>query len=567
LEELQKYVALADTIKRNSKGDALVSVLDTAFSKAESLGASRKAVIFTESRRTQAYLNDLLSNAGYAGQIVLINGSNADSGSKAIYEDWLERHRGTDAVSGSRSADMKAALVEAFRDTATILLATESAAEGINLQFCSLVINYDLPWNPQRIEQRIGRCHRYGQKHDVVVVNFLNRRNAADQRVFQLLSQKFRLFDGVFGASDEVLGALESGVDLEKRIAALYQGCRSAEEIQSAFDQLQQELDSQIEARMAETRRTLLENFDEDVHARLRVHKENAQAALSQHQQWLLSLTVSELGGDVAVNAANGGFQYSGPLAAAGAYYFDWREAEAQNGHFYRPDHPLANVIIEQALRRSPEPAHLFLDYRAYGKTVSALIPLLRQSGWLTVAKLSVSSLESEEVLVLAGVTDHGESLDAELCSKLLALPARQSPLMSEPPMDFLDQLQAANIQVFLREVAERNGRHFDEQVAKLDRWSEDLKFGLEREIKDLDKAIREARRASALAGALRDKLDAQKSIKNFEAARSRKRKELFDSQDKIDQQRDELIAQIEQQMEQRHSARRLFTIRWTLAG
>jgi hypothetical protein len=195
------------------------------------------------------------------------------------------------------------------------------------------------------------------------------------------------------------------------------------------------------------------------------------------------------------------------------------------------------------------------------------LIPLLRQSGWLTVAKLSVSSLESEEVLVLAGVTDHGESLDAELCSKLLALPARQSPLMSEPPMDFLDQLQAANIQVFLREVAERNGRHFDEQVAKLDRWSEDLKFGLEREIKDLDKAIREARRASALAGALRDKLDAQKSIKNFEAARSRKRKELFDSQDKIDQQRDELIAQIEQQMEQRHSARRLFTIRWTLAG
>ena len=64
------------------------------------------------------------------------------------------------------------------------MIATEAGAEGINLQFCSLVVNYDLPWNPQRIEQRIGRCHRYGQEHDVVVVNFLNQKNAADQRVF-----------------------------------------------------------------------------------------------------------------------------------------------------------------------------------------------------------------------------------------------------------------------------------------------------------------------------------------------------------------------------------------------
>ena len=87
------------------------------------------------------------------------------------------------------------------------MIATEAAAEGINLQFCSLVINYDLPWNPQRIEQRIGRCHRYGQKHDVVVVNFLNKKNAADQRV-QLLDEKFKLFSGVFGASDEVLGSI-----------------------------------------------------------------------------------------------------------------------------------------------------------------------------------------------------------------------------------------------------------------------------------------------------------------------------------------------------------------------
>ena len=100
----------------------------------------------------------------------------------------------------------------------------------------------------------IGRCHRYGQKHDVVVVNFLNRNNEADQRVHELLAEKFRLFEGVFGASDEVLGAIESGVDFEKRIADIYQRCRPPDEIQTAFDQLQRELNSEINESMTRTR-------------------------------------------------------------------------------------------------------------------------------------------------------------------------------------------------------------------------------------------------------------------------------------------------------------------------
>ena len=289
LAELRKYAELASNIRQNSKGEALKVALQTGLSKALALGAARKAVVFTESRRTQQYLFDLLSANGYANQLVLINGSNNDPHSKAIYQTWLATHKNTDQISGSKTADMKAALVDHFRDHATILIATESAAEGVNLQFCSLVINYDLPWNPQRIEQRIGRCHRYGQKHDVVVVNFLNRANAADQRVFELLAQKFRLFEGVFGASDEVLGALESGVDLEKRIAGVYQNCRTESEIQAGFDQLQYDLDEQIQLRMAATRQLLLENFDEEVHDRLRMRKEEADQSLDERAGYAAS--------------------------------------------------------------------------------------------------------------------------------------------------------------------------------------------------------------------------------------------------------------------------------------
>ena len=151
---------------------------------------------------------------------------------------------------------MRTALIEHFRDDATIMIATEAAAEGINLQFCSLVVNYDLPWNPQRIEQRIGRCHRYGQKHDVVVDQLPERAQRGRPARLELLAEKFSLFNGVFGASDEVLGTIESGVDFEKRILAIYQECRTPEEIDAAFRQLQEEMDEQIRTRMDDTRRT-----------------------------------------------------------------------------------------------------------------------------------------------------------------------------------------------------------------------------------------------------------------------------------------------------------------------
>ena len=198
IKELDSFAELASSIEQNAKGDALLKILGVAFEKAEKYGGSRKALIFTESRRTQEYLLSLLSSSVWNEGVLLFNGSNTDEQSKQIYRNWLKQPKGTDRVSGSKTADMRSALVDYFREQGSIMIATEAGSEGINLQFCSLIINYDLPWNPQRVEQRIGRCHRYGQKHDVVVVNFLNDKNAADKRVFELLSQKFKLFDGVW---------------------------------------------------------------------------------------------------------------------------------------------------------------------------------------------------------------------------------------------------------------------------------------------------------------------------------------------------------------------------------
>ena len=506
LAELRTYAALANDIRRNSKGEALLEALKTGLAKAVALGAASKAVVFTESRRTQQYLFELLTENGYNGELVLINGANSDHHSRAVYAAWLDRNRNTDAVSGSKTADMKAALVEHFRENATVLIATESAAEGVNLQFCSLVINYDLPWNPQRIEQRIGRCHRYGQKHDVVVVNFLNRANAADQRVFELLAQKFRLFEGVFGASDEVLGALESGVDLEKRIADVYQTCRTESEIQAGFDQLQYELDEQIQLRMASTRQLLLENFDEEVHDRLRMRKEEADQVLDERAGWLLALTRQQLG-DSAVWLGSGRFRLESAI-----YNADWRDAELRSEHFYRSDHPLAQRMTAEALQQPAQPSRVLLHYGAHGRKISTVQPFVGLSGWLTVAKLAVNSFELEEHLLLAGVTNDGDVLDEDLCRKLLTLPATQpdpTPVtLTQDISTRLDLGIATGVKHYLVEVERRNGRHFDEQVGKLDHWAEDLKTGLERDIKNLDAEIRTARKESGLAGSLAGKLE-----------------------------------------------------------
>src|SRR5512141_2437942 len=161
---------------------------------------------------------------------------------------------------------------------------TEAGAEGLNLQFCNLVVNYDLPWNPQRVEQRIGRCHRYGQPRDVLVLNFLNRSNAADARLYDLLAQKLALFDGVFGSSDEVLGALGSGVDFEKRVLEIYQSCRSTEEIDQAFGRLRADLDGRITARLAAARTLLFERFDGEVRSRLRMAEQKAKEAVARRE-------------------------------------------------------------------------------------------------------------------------------------------------------------------------------------------------------------------------------------------------------------------------------------------
>ena len=565
ISDLRDFRDLAISITENAKGEKLLTAISSGFQKIEELGGEKKAVIFTESRKTQEYVLKILSETEYVGKIILFNGSNNDQKSKDVYKAWIEKHKGTDKVSGSKTADIRAALVDYFREEAVILIATEAAAEGINLQFCSFIVNYDMPWNPQRIEQRIGRCHRYGQKSDVVVLNFLNKKNAADLRVYELLNDKFRLFEGVFGVSDDVLGAIESGVDFEKQILKIYQNCRTQEEIIDAFDDLQSQFQESITEEMHNTRQKLLENFDEEVHEKLKVAKEQSESLLSAHKQRLYEITERTL--SEYADFEEGGFILhtvpDGILSALGRYTLSQNE---DLGHRYRIGLPLAHYAINKAQQLETPTVKIILNYTGIPK-ISVIEPYIGRSGWMQIKKVTVESFDTIDHMITSCICDDGTVIDQDIARRLFSIDGEIAEHVHSVIPIKLEQNTQSLFKYFTGWLAEENSRFFDEEMIKLDSWADDLKKSLEIEIKQLDVEIKTRKTESRKITDLKDKVAEQREIKKLEAQRNEKRKKLFTAQDEIEEKKDNLIDNIEIRMSQEITETDIFTIRWELRG
>lgn len=578
ISDLSVFRDLATSITENAKGLALLEALKSGFVKAKDLGAENKAIIFTESRKTQEYLVELLTKKGYGDGLVLFNGTNNDQKSKDIYKSWIERYKGSDHISGSRSSDMRAALVDHFRDDAQIMIATEAAAEGINLQFCSLLVNYDLPWNPQRIEQRIGRCHRYGQKHDVVVINFLNKANAADQRVYELLDEKFNLFSGVFGASDEILGTIESGIDFENRIVEIYQSCREPEQIDLQFAELQEELDEQINEAMDATRQKLLENFDAEVHDKLKVNLQESKTYLDKYGQLLWKLTQFGLK-DFASFELPGyedqyRFQLNGlPLGASptitlGDYTLSNSnpEEKTESSHIYRVGHPLAQYLIKDISEGELDSAFVVFDYSNDPKQSVDLDPLVGLQGELALYKLMINGADSEDHLVLIGRTDSGTSLTQEQMQRLFSLNGQVEHERSAVTCyDFASEYVERK-ESLLGDVEARYGVFFEQEMDKLDNWADDKRKGLKGSLKDFDSQINELKKQARGAKNLPDKLAIQRKTQKLEKQRDEAWREYDQQSKEIEERKNGLLDTIESKLTMNVQDQCLFTLKWAVA-
>lgn len=576
IHELACFRDQAISIQENAKGEALLMALSKGFTAMRANGAADKAIIFTESRRTQDYLVRRLTEAGYGQEIVLFNGSNSDPAARKVYDEWKSINQGTDRVSGSRTADVRQALVDHFKDSARIMIATEAAAEGINLQFCSLVINYDLPWNPQRIEQRIGRCHRYGQQHDVVVINFLNRANAADQRVHELLSDKLKLFDGLFGSSDEVLGILESGVDFEKRIHAIYQTCRHSDEIQASFDALQKELETEIHAKLADTRTSLLENFDSEVADKLRHNKIDGERYLNKIQASLWTLTRHILADRAMFDPVSHSFILSNPPypdreIARGRYELTTGKDDPEDAHRYRLHHPLAQAVIDEAKTTPTPSAHLVFDYTGSPGKSAKLESLLGRSGSLAVSSLAIvtgaatGARTSEDILLLAGTTEQGDQLSSQEIHLLLGLPVISQASVVEVDSKPLEETIRLAKDAALSGIEIRNMELFQQETEKLDHWADDQRRAQKGKLDDIDAQAKNLRKLVREASTLPEKLNLQKELRALDRQRIDAWKTFDDKSRSIEDDRDRIEAEAAGSLELNSSEESLFVLTWEL--
>ena len=569
IDELEDYIRWARSIGIDTKTKALSTALEIGFRKMDEMGAAKKVVIFTESRRTQNWLKDFLEGNGYAGQVLTFNGTNRDDASGRIYQEWLVANKDTGRATGSKQIDLRAAIIDRFKAQASILIATEAGAEGLNLQFCSAVINFDLPWNPQRIEQRIGRCHRYGQKHDVVVINFLNERNDADRRVYELLELKFNLFTGVFGASDDVLGSIESGVDFERRVLQIYQECRSEEEIQAAFRRLQAELDEQIQTKMRDTRKLLMEHFDEDVHERLKVNLAGTQEKLDRISRLFWEVTKHVLSDLAEFDDINLTFKLlRTPISSTsmGRYHLISKRSDNITGEFlYRLSHPLGEHVLNEAKGYSCPVAEVTFDITNHPTRISMVNHLKGRTGWLRMQQLRIDSFDSQEYLLFSAIDEGGNNIDQESCEKLfncfgfaggiIVLPENVERRLAADQERHAKATIARNL--------EENNRHFFEARDQLDKWADDMEMAAQKELDDTKRQIRDLQRRSRQAETITEQHSFQEEISKLERKKRSMRERIFDIEDEIAEKRDRLIDALEKRMQQKTTTTPIFTIRW----
>ncbi|WP_236842343.1 SNF2-related protein [Boudabousia tangfeifanii] len=571
VNELRGFAALARSITINQKALKLIEALDKGFARLEEIGAPRKAIIFTDSAKTQKYLARTLTDAGWGEGLVLFNGANDSPAATAIYKQWLKDNEGSDLITEIQTADRRKALVDEFRERGQIMIATEAAAEGINLQFCSMLINYDLPWNPQRVEQRIGRVHRFGQKHDVTVVNFSNQGNLAEERILELLTEKFQLFTSVFGASDEVLGQIEDGLGFEQKIGEILDQCATAEEIEAAFNELEEQFATEISKEMRQVKAKVFDHLDPDVRDKLKSYDEEAGEVLNLFERLLLLLTQYELHGYADFSTDGRIFNLlksPAPEILTGKYCF--KSLPTQGSRQYRFNSPLGQWVLQQGLNTDTPPAHLTFSYSNSPRARASLKPLVGTSGTIRIDQVTFTARAGkttikESYLISAGSSDVGQVLDTEQIEHLMAL--QTTDIIEVPFVNDEDLLEALDEQATLigNEVEERTAGFYIEQSNALDSRLQDATAAHDAAKKELAKKRLKILAKQQRATSAAERAKCLKELRNITRKVAEEDDRFTAERNRMMTENDNYLANLDAALSSSEQRKHLFTIRWSI--
>ena len=541
LEKVRNCLMLAYSIKDDKKAFRLLEAIDFLFSKVGN-EREKKILIFTESRKTQDYLFEFLKKHGYENT-VLFNGGNSDPKTQDIYNEWISKPENTVAIHNSKSTNIRTAILDYFKNTAEIMIATEAGAEGLNIQFCSMMVNYDLPWNPQRVEQRIGRCHRFGQKNDVLVINFLNEHNQIDARVYELLGLKFKLFDDVFGSSDEVLGKLDSEANFEKEIFDIYASCRTPEAINKAFDELQEKFKVDISNEMKKTRELLIDNFDEDLQKIFDSIMQDAEVKLKEIESDFLRICSYALGDNAELTSNGFRLRKKCLDLLPGNYIIASNNKTDIN---LRLDDEYGHEMIDYCKNNNLSGSVQF-DISNYPYRIKEIQEMIGKKGMLILGKVSIDSFETEEYLVLTAMTDDGLFIGKETCEKLFRLSTNVVDHISIN--DRCISMNRANYHAqkdsIVNESINRNNRILQEEINKIDNWANDKISGIQLKVELLREQRKELQKQSDYCTNALEKISLENEINKISKTIKKMWLELADSEDEVENKRREIITKL----------------------
>lgn len=564
IKYVRTMILKADSIKKESKYDALLNSLNFSFSHLKEIGANEKVLIFTESRRTQDFLYETLKNDGYDG-VLLYNGSNNDEESKKIYNEWINRPENAEKRTNNKDLNMRSAILDEFKNNGTILISTEAGSEGLNLQFCSLVINYDLPWNPQRVEQRIGRCHRFGQKFDVTVINFINSSNKVEQRIYELLSQKFLLFDEVFGASDEVLGKINNVENLEYAIANIYQNCRTTEEIDDAFDKIQEQFGDEIKSSIDKTKKDIIDNFEEDIQKYFEDTIQTAEVKINYLESIFWNLTKIVLKEYAEFNDQEYIINVKNLDNYNGIYKLSSRNED--NKYIdYNFNTKLGNYVLNTARNILEDKGEIIFNISDYKYNLREVENLKNKSGLIKLCSYNIKSFDDENYLFFSGRLDDGTYLSDDVIQKMFRVNTQEQYIDINIDNKLNNEVEK-DIKIYsnkiFNESSEKNNEYLNDEIIKINKWADDKIQAIELEAEQMREQRKELRKHSDLSSNSTDKLRIEMEISSLTDRISKKWLELSKNEKVVENKRNTMIESIKKENMKTSELNVIFTIKF----
>ncbi len=520
LARVEDFIRRANALRDDGKSRALLKAVRLIFDRGRRGEGSGKVVIFTESLVTQEYLRSLLIGSGLVQdeEVTLFRGDNATPRARQALDRWWDEVGSELSTHSrpSRDVAVRLALVHEFKTRSKVLVSTEAGAKGLNLQFCETVVNYDLPWNPQRIEQRIGRCHRYGQERDVTVINFLARDNEAARLTFDILSRKLDLFGTVLDASDVVLHrageptpevlAGTFGVELEASLNRIWERARTIDEVEAELRQLRDsvgEKRERFEDERNKTARLIESAFDEEVRGVFAKRRDELPAALAEFDADMERLVTSYLAaigaGWERVVGESGTFLRVEPCAALPEGLREGLAvAVGSSGgtdESLHLSHPL--VLSAIAAARTPRDGKRAVTIRLGPEAPAELVARRSRRGRFALLRVRYEGLEPVERLIPVALFEGDETAlaphlgEALLLSEISDLP--EGLVGVAPDEVFEDIVEEA---LFADRQAATSGEagRFDRGLEQVERYIEDRLLLRRRDRGDLERRSEEAR-------------------------------------------------------------------------